>query len=72
MSRRTTRDGVPAITVRLAPDEEIWIRRHAAALDMDIAEMMRKSLSLAVPLLMANAFVRRVSLEDVRIDPDCR
>ena len=69
---RAKRDIVPSITVRLTPDEDIWLRRHAAALDMDVAEVIRKSLALGVPVLMSNSFVRRVALEDARIDPDCR
>lgn len=71
-ARGSRRDIVPTVTVRLTPEEDIWVRRHAATLGMDVAELVRKALALGVPQLMANPFVRRVCLDDVRIDPECK
>jgi hypothetical protein len=59
------------VTIRLTPEEDVWLRRHATKLRMDVSELVRKSLALAVPILMANSFVRKTSLDDVRVDPDC-
>lgn len=71
MSSKDKRD-ITSVTVRLTSAEDVWLRRHAATLEMDIAALIRKSLALAVPILMANSFVRRVDLDDARTDPDCR
>ena len=65
------RDIVPAITVRLTPEENLWLRRHATVLGMDMTTLVRKSLALAVPQLMGIPFLRRVELDDTRTDPDC-
>ena len=65
------RDLVPPISVRLTPEEDVWLRRHAAHLDMDLAELMRKSLAVAVPMFMGNPFLCRVELKDARTDPEC-
>jgi hypothetical protein len=66
------RDIVPPITIRFTQEEDVWVRRHAAALGLDVSSMIRICLSLAVPQLMGNSFLRRSTLEDARIDPECR
>lgn len=69
---RQKRDIVSPVTVRLTPDEDLWLRRHAAAMGMDVAEMIRKALPYGVAVLMAIPFSRKVELQDARIDPECR
>jgi hypothetical protein len=58
------RDG-PAINVRLTDKENAYIRLQATRLDMDVSVLVRKCLSLGIPQLLFNKFIRRVDLEDV-------
>lgn len=65
------RDLAPCLSVRLTPEEDVWLRRNAAAMRLDLAEVVRKSLSLAVPQLRGNPFLRRVTMQDAMTDEKC-
>ncbi|MDR1659827.1 MAG: hypothetical protein LBR94_05740 [Desulfovibrio sp.] len=65
------RDGNP-IGVRLTPQEERWLRRQAASLDLDVAVVIRKALAIGVPVLLSSAYVCKVAdLKDVITNEKC-
>lgn len=51
--------------VRCSDNEDRFLRDCAALLDMDSAQLTRKSLAIALPLLLGNRFIRRVELQDI-------
>jgi hypothetical protein len=69
---KSKRDIVPQVSVRLTPEEDLWLRRHAMALDMDVSELMRKAMPYGVAVLMAIPFSRKIDIQDSRTDPECR
>jgi hypothetical protein len=66
------RDTVPQITVRFTQEEDLWVRKHANALNMDVSSLIRKAVIFGVPILMAVPFSRKLDMQDSRTDPECR
>lgn len=54
-----------SITVKFSEAEDLWLRQEACALNMDLTEVIRKCLTLGIPLLKSSDFIRRVQLQDV-------
>lgn len=50
--------------VRCSDTEERFLRDVATLLDMDSVSLQRKSLAIAIPLLLGNRFIQRVELQD--------
>lgn len=53
-----------SISLRLSQEEDLWMRKKAFDLDMDVAEWLRKCIALGSPILDGNQFCRRVELDD--------
>lgn len=51
--------------IRCSDAEDRFLRDCATLLDMDTSQLVRKSLAIALPLLLANRFIQRVELQDI-------
>ena len=53
-----------SLTVKLSEFELLTIRQAADDCDLDVSELLRSCICLALPVLTHVPFVRRVRLED--------
>lgn len=56
-----------SVTVRLSEDEAYRLRKLASQWDMEVSEIVRCCMAVALPILSDVDFVRRVRLEDSKI-----
>lgn len=55
-----------SLTLRLSEEEDLRLRKFAAAWDMEVSEVVRACLAIGLPVLDDVKYVRRVRLEDNR------
>lgn len=55
-----------SLTVKLSDFELLTVKQTADDCDMDVSELLRACICLALPILSHVPFVRRVRLEDNR------
>lgn len=60
------------IAVKVSEYEALALRRVAAEADMDISELLRVCITLALPVVERVDFVHRLRLEDNKTLQECR
>lgn len=53
-----------SVTIKVSELEQAVIRQAAADMDMDVSELIRACVAIALPILQDVPFVRRVRMDD--------
>lgn len=53
-----------SVTIKVSELEQAVIRQAAVDMDMDVSELLRACVAIALPTLQAVPFARRIKLDD--------